>query len=119
MALKIKGVKTVNDNLNKWMEDRLRGIEDFNRVIASEAQTYARTNARWENITGDARKGLTGSTNRERTKFFINLFHKVIYGKWLELKDDGKFAIIEESLNKLRLKWFQGVRRLLNRSTRI
>ena len=119
MALQ-KGTKQVFDNLNKWMEDRIRGVEGLNKVIASKAQTEARTNAPWENDSGDARKGLTGVTYRERgTKFFIALYHKVIYGKYLELKDDGKFAIIEKTLNSLRLEWFQGVRRLLTKSTRI
>ena len=37
----------------------------------------------------------------------------------VELSNDGKFAIIEQILNKNRLEWFRGVRRLLNRSVRI
>ena len=115
----VKGTKQVTDNLNKWMEDRLRGIEEFNKFTGSKVQTESRATARWKNITGNARQGLTGNTSKKGTRFFINLFHKVDYGKWLELANDGKFAIIEETLNKNRLSWFQGVRRLLNKSTRI
>lgn len=119
MALKVKGIKTVTDNLNKWADDRISGIIQFNKFTASKVQTEARGQARWNNITGNARQGLTGQAYEMLPTLFIALFHKVDYGKYLELSNDGKFAIIEEILNKNRLEWFQGVRRLLNRSVRI
>ena len=119
MALKIKGIKTVNDNLNKWMEDRIRGIAEFNKFTASKVQSESRATARWNNITGNARQGLTGVAYQMLPTLFIALHHKVDYGKYLELSNDGKFAIIEEILNKNRQTWFHGVRRLLNKSTRI
>ena len=119
MALKPRGLKTVNDNLNKWMEDRIRGIAEFNKFTASKVQNESRGTARWKNITGNARQGLTGLAHDMLPMLFISLYHKVDYGKYLELSNDGKFAIIEEILNKNRQSWFHGVRRLLNRSTRI
>ena len=119
MALKVKGFKQVTDNLNKWAEDRIRGIIAFNKFTASKVQSEARLTARWTNITGNARQGLTGQAYEMLPQLFIALQHKVDYGVFLELANDGKFAIIEEILNKNRLTWFQGVRRLLNKSTRI
>ncbi len=119
MALKVTGIKQVTDNLNKWAEDRVRGIIAFNQFTASKVASEARSQARWNNITGNARQGLTGEAYQMLPQLFIALFHKVDYGKYLELSNDGKFAIIEEILNKNRLSWFQGVRRLLNKSTRI
>ncbi len=115
----VKGFKQVTDNLNKWADDRVRGIIAFNRFTSSKVTSEARSQARWKNITGNARQGLTGQAYEMLPQLFIALFHKVDYGKYLELSNDGKFAIIEEILNKNRLSWFQGVRRLLNKSTRI
>lgn len=117
--LKTKGTKQVLDNLNKWAEDRVRGIAAFNDFTASKVQSDARSQARWKNITGNARQGLTGVAYQMLPILFIALHHRVDYGKYLELSNDGKFAIIEQILNSNRLKWFQGVRRLLNKSTRI
>ena len=119
MPFKVKGVKQVTDNLNKWAEDRVRGIIEFNKFTGSRVQSEARTEARWKNITGNARQGLTGLSYQLLPVLFIALYHRVDYGKYLELSNDGKFAIIEEVLNKNRLEWFRGVRRLLNLSTRI
>ena len=118
MALQ-KGTKQVLDNLNKWTEDRVRGIAAFNDFTASKIQSEARSQARWTNITGNARQGLTGQAYQMLPQLFIALSHKVDYGKYLELSNDGTYAIIEEILNANRLSWFQGVRRLLNKSTRI
>ncbi len=114
----VKGTKQVLDNLDKWAKDRLEGIAAFNIFTASQVQTDARNNAKWQNITSDARKGLTGLATVKLPKMFISLFHKVIYGKWLELANDGKFAIIEKTLNAKRAEWFKGIRRLMTRSNR-
>ncbi len=115
----VKGTKQVLDNLDKWAKDRLEGIAAFNVATASRSQSKARTEARWQNITGNARQGLTGQSYIQPPKMFIALFHKVIYGKYLELANDGKFAIIEQTLNGIRNDWFKGIRRLMTRSTRI
>ena len=115
----VKGTKQVTDNLSRWAENRLRGIADFNRFTASQVQTSSRTNATWTNRTGNARQGLTGFSYVQLPKMFVALFHKVIYGKYLELSNDGKFAIIEQTLNKTRNDWFKGIRRLMTKGTKI
>lgn len=114
-----KGTREVINNLNKWAENRMRGIAEFNRFTASKVQSEARGTARWKNITSHARQGLTSEAYAMLPMLFIALFHRVDYGKYLELCNDGKFAIIEEILNKNRLEWLQGVRRLLTKGTNI
>ncbi len=115
----VKGTKQVTDNLSRWAENRIRGIADFDVFTASQVQTNARTNAIWNNITGDARKGLTGLATVKLPMMFISLFHKMIYGKWLELANDGKFGILEKTLNEKRAEWFKGIRRLMTKGTKI
>jgi hypothetical protein len=62
--------------------------------FAKEVEEYAKNNAPWENRTGDAREGLTALGDQRLTSYTITLFHTVDYGIWLEVRWDGKYAII-------------------------
>lgn len=67
---------------------------------ADEIQQYARDNAPWDDISGEARAGLTAEVVRELFVTYIVLYHTVDYGIWLEIRWDGRFAIIEPTLEK-------------------
>ena len=62
--------------------------------FAQEVENYAKENAPWDDRTGDARDGLTARGEQRLTKYTIYLFHTVDYGIWLEVRWDGKYAII-------------------------
>jgi hypothetical protein len=62
--------------------------------FAREVEQYAKANAPWENRTGDAREGLTAKGEQRLTSYIITLYHTVDYGIWLEVRWDGKYAII-------------------------
>jgi hypothetical protein len=70
------------------------GVAEIVRGMAKECEQYAKENAPWEDQTGDARDGLTGQAQFTFTKYKIILYHTVDYGIWLEIRWDGKFAII-------------------------
>lgn len=60
------------------------------------AENYMKSNAPWKDRTTNARNGLaaryTGVNSDDQHEMV--LFHQVDYGIWLEIKDDGKYAII-------------------------
>lgn len=75
------------------------------------AETYAKTKAPWTDRTGNARSGL-GSTwsaniSSEAAKFEIDIYHRVPYGIWLEVKYNGKYSIINKTVNIEGNKFFK------------
>lgn len=62
--------------------------------FAQEVENYAKEHASWDDRTGDARAGLTAKGEQRLTKYTIHLYHTVDYGIWLEIRWDGKYAII-------------------------
>lgn len=77
-------------------------------VIATEAfakrapdiESYAKNNAPWDDRTGAARNGLTAEVNRMDGTISLDLFHTVDYGQWLEVIQNGRFAVILPTLEK-------------------
>lgn len=91
-------------------KDVLRKLESMQaktrkslQIIADSAvkamESYAKTNARWTDRTGNARQRLKGSTRWEEDALIAAISHNVDYGMWLELCNEKKYAILEEALN--------------------
>jgi hypothetical protein len=70
------------------------GIAAATTGFAKEVEAYAKEHASWEDRTGDARDGLKAQGQQRLTKYTITLYHTVDYGIWLEVRWDGKYAII-------------------------
>jgi hypothetical protein len=70
------------------------GLAAVTSGFAQNVQEYAREHAPWEDRTGDARGGLTAEGRQRLTSYSIILYHTVDYGIWLEVRWDGKYAII-------------------------
>jgi len=77
------------------------GVAHEVRGFAREVEAYAKENAPWEDQTGDARDGLTAQAKFSFTKYTIWLYHTVDYGIWLEIRWDGKFAIIMPTIEAM------------------
>ena len=70
------------------------------KYVAPQIQSDMRSNAPWEDQTGNARNGLFAVTQVSTNVVDIVLYHSVPYGIWLELRWSGKYAIITPSLAK-------------------
>lgn len=64
-------------------------------------EEYAKVNAPWSDRTGVARSGLTAEVYMEQGEVVLELAHTADYGLWLELIQDGRFAIIMPTLEAL------------------
>jgi len=104
----------VISNLLKWAAEKRAGIEALGKVSASTIQNYARQNRRWQDRTGNARAGLNaGNFWQSPEVMIIFLAHAVSYGVYLELCNDGKYAILEESINKYREEIYNNLKRIM------
>lgn len=74
---------------------------------AQEVQTIAQADAPWEDRSGDARSGLETSVSNDDGLIELSLFHTVEYGLWLEVIQNGNFAIIMPTLEQQAPRVFQ------------
>ena len=99
-----KGLEFIYDDIKlmssvKQMEERaMAAIEMKIDTGSQELQSYAQTNARWTNRTGEARRRLKCTYSKEKTKYKIKLAHGVKYGVWLELANEKRYSIIPETI---------------------
>ena len=83
-------------------------------TVARKMESWAKDNARWQNRTGNARQGLTGSAVwQDTTTIWIVVSHSVDYGIWLELAKQRKYAILEEAVEQNKDELMNGLQRLL------
>lgn len=68
--------------------------------MAAEILNYAKTNAPWADRTGDARRLLDVDVSEDGETIVIQLYHQVDYGLWLEVIQNGNFAIIMPTLER-------------------
>lgn len=70
--------------------------------IAAIMANDAKTNAPWTDRTGNARSGLFGTAERDLAGKMVTIFlsHGAVidYGIWLELCNDGRYAVIMRTI---------------------
>lgn len=69
------------------------------KVGAVEMERYAKSHHKWENRTGDAERTFWGKANKIPIGYRLTIGHGVDYGKWLELANEKRFAIIPDTLH--------------------
>lgn len=80
--------------VNKMIEERMD-------EAAADIEDYMKANAPWDDQTGDARDGLGAEAHTEGFHHYIELFHSVDYGIWLEVKWSGQWAIIVPTMEAM------------------
>jgi hypothetical protein len=99
-----------------WATEKKIALEALSKVTASNATNYAKTNKRWKDQTGNARAGLHGGSYWEGTEILkAYIAHSMSYGVFLELSQDRKYAILEESIQKFQDAWYNGIKRIIER----
>jgi hypothetical protein len=70
------------------------GVAEAMVEFGQDLVDYMRDNAPWNDITGDARRGLVAEVIADDNEMTITLMHTVEYGIWLEIRWGGRYAII-------------------------
>lgn len=77
------------------MDPRVRrAVSNIFDLLAARAESDMRTNASWTDRTGNARAGLRCLHESRGDNHTLVLFHTMDYGMWLEVIQDGQYAII-------------------------
>lgn len=72
-----------------------KALEERLEELATQVEEYAKANAPWEDRSGAARDGLTAEyVDGGLFQHAIVLYHTVEYGIWLEIRWNGRYAII-------------------------
>ena len=103
---------TLSGNLNTFGAKTKARMVAVAKYAAPQIQSDMRSNAPWEDQTGNARNGLFAKEQISTNRVDIVLYHSVPYGIWLELRWSGKYAIITPSL----AKWAPKVMALVSKS---
>lgn len=82
---------------------------------APVVENYMRNNAPWTDRTGNARNGLAARPYEEGDSIGIVLYHQVPYGIWLETRWEGRYAIINPSIEAMGPRVMRSFERLLDR----
>lgn len=82
---------------------------------AQQVQSYARSNAPWNDQTGNARNGLFGDASRVGESHVITLYHTMPYGVWLEIRNSGRYEIINPTIQLFGPRVMAHVRGLIGR----
>lgn len=66
---------------------------------APEIQNWMRQNAPWTDRTGNARQGLNTQIEASQDEIALFFAHGVFYGIFLELRNSGRYAVVNPALD--------------------
>lgn len=86
----------LDHNLKNFDTRARRAIKATLDYQAAKSETWMRTNARWTDRTTNARNGLFATVDATigHDTWLLVLSHSVSYGIWLEVSNNGKYAIV-------------------------
>ncbi len=115
---------TLTANLATASDRAVQYLARTTEYYSYRSETFAKSKAKWTDRTGNARGSLSGTytanIGMNSARFEITISHGMPYGIWLELRWNGKFAIINKTVenqgkaffdtaNKVMAKMFGGI----------
>ena len=93
-----------------------RAIAGAMKYHEAPAENYMKVNAPWKDRTTNARNGLAARYQgaNDKGQHEMVLFHQVDYGIWLEIKNDGEYAIILPTIQEFGPKVMDTLKGILN-----
>lgn len=88
-------VNKVITNFKEWVARRVAAAQAVGEAWAGKMEQAAKDQALWDDRTGHARQGLFGRCFIQGDDLVIILAHSVDYGIFLELANDGKYAVVD------------------------
>ena len=93
-----RGREEVKAAMRRYGRDARAAVKSMAEEWAPILETYAKQNRPWKDQTGNARQSLFAVVDQETGKTTIYLSHGMPYGAELELKNQGRYAIILPTL---------------------
>jgi len=106
------GAANVIRNLKAWEAKKMAGLDGLGRVTAAEVAAKSKAEKKWKDQTGDAKRGLYGKW-RAKDKV-IEHGHRVSYGVHLELGFNGRYSILEPTINAVKNDYWNNIKRIMD-----
>lgn len=94
----LKNKAKLLQNFNQFGDNIKNVVHDLTEAKFIEMVNYAKTNAIWIDRTGNARQSIDSVDLSEKDVVKLYLTIGVDYGIWLEVANDGKYAILQNTL---------------------
>jgi hypothetical protein len=98
--MKWRGDADVKRRMQQYGDDCKAAIVGLAEQFRAEIEADAKVEAPWEDRTANARQTLFSEVESEPGRTTIYLSHEMDYGVYLELNNDGRYAIILPTLEK-------------------
>ena len=95
---------------------RLARVNDAGNAIAQEATAHAKKFAPWKDRTGAARRNLRVTFLNFGRYYVLQFAHGVYYGKYLEYRWGGRFAILRPTAQIYTPRLRDRIRRIFRRA---
>lgn len=89
---------TLTSNLKGADKRATQYLARTTEYYSLRSETYAKSKARWTDRSGNARSGLASQYKVDGGVYQIDIFHRVSYGIWLEVRWNGKYGIITRTV---------------------
>lgn len=110
---------TLTPSLKQLLPRVDAGVDLAFDAMEPVATSYARSNARWTDETGNARNGLFATHLSEPMVLHqLIVYHTMPYGVWLEVRWSGRYAIIGPTMVHIAPILAANVAAAVNRSIR-
>lgn len=106
---------TLSEGIAQFESKMLNSFDNIISGFREEMVQYARTNAPWDDRTGDARAGLEAEYVEDDFTLNLVLYHTVDYGPWLEIRWGGKYAVILPTLEVMGVKLLAACQGMMDR----
>lgn len=100
-------------NVGNYADRLLSAVLDLVTNFAAQVEAAAKQNAPWTDQTGNARQGLTARAFKDAQAVTLMLFGTAEYQIWLEVKNEGRFAIILPTLESFYGRIMAAIERLI------
>lgn len=99
--INLTGFDEITKNLSNIPKKLRAALLLDSKNVSKKMERWAKANASWEDQTGDARKFMEAHVKWEGPNLLsIKMSHYVDYGVYLELCNEGKYAVLEKSINE-------------------
>lgn len=102
----------VQRNLQAWADRQRAEVVLLAQRWAGTLEARAKTHAPWTDRTSNARNGLFGTTEVRGNEIIIRIGHTIEYGVFLELANEGRFAILKPTITDSTAEIFDSYRKL-------
>lgn len=107
------GSQDVLQNLLAYQQRTKAGLHALGEHYAAKMEADSKENASWVDRTSHARQGLFGYVQADSEKIKVRVAGSMEYNPYLELSNQGKFAILEPTAKKHAPKFFKDAERVV------